>query len=206
VAEYEALVLGLRAAKNKGIEEISVFGDANLIFHQVINLYQDKNPRLRSYRNEAWDLIDNFFLPFNISFIPREESIMANSVVVSASNFRVPLPPKLKYDVEVNYKPYIPDNVKHLKVFEDDIEIIIFLNIVNEFYALHIDQYQDSESNPHANVFLNRSANHHIVQLPRNHIPNRLVPLEILFQRNDMALKFKGSDDDVDVSECKNGT
>jgi ribonuclease HI len=32
VAKYEALVLGLRAAKDMGIEEITVFGDAELIF------------------------------------------------------------------------------------------------------------------------------------------------------------------------------
>jgi ribonuclease HI len=31
VAEYEALVLGLRDAKDMGIEEIYVFGDAELI-------------------------------------------------------------------------------------------------------------------------------------------------------------------------------
>jgi ribonuclease HI len=31
VAEYEALVLGLRVAKNMGIEEILVFGDDELI-------------------------------------------------------------------------------------------------------------------------------------------------------------------------------
>jgi ribonuclease HI len=31
VAEYEALVLGLRAAKDMGIVEIEVFGDAELI-------------------------------------------------------------------------------------------------------------------------------------------------------------------------------
>jgi ribonuclease HI len=31
VAEYEALVLGLRAAKGMGIKEISVFGDVELI-------------------------------------------------------------------------------------------------------------------------------------------------------------------------------
>jgi ribonuclease HI len=29
--EYEALVLGLRAAKDMGIEEITMFGDAELI-------------------------------------------------------------------------------------------------------------------------------------------------------------------------------
>jgi len=53
VAEYEALVLGLRAAKDTGIEEISVFGDAELIVHQIINIYQAKHPRLRSYINEV---------------------------------------------------------------------------------------------------------------------------------------------------------
>jgi ribonuclease HI len=140
VAEYEALVLGLRAAKDMGIKEISVFGDAELIVNQIINIYQAKHPRLRTYRNEVWDLIDSFFLAFNISFIPREENTVVDSLAVSASNFRIPLPPKLRYDVEVKYRPSIPDNVKHWKVFEDDLEIKRFLETVDEFSALHIDQ------------------------------------------------------------------
>jgi ribonuclease HI len=117
VAEYEALVLGLRAAKDMGIKQLSVFGDAELIAHQIKNLYQAKHPRLMTYKNEVWDIVDSFFLAFNILFIPREENTMADSLVVSTSNFRVPLPPKLKYDVEVKYRPSIPDNVKHWKVF-----------------------------------------------------------------------------------------
>jgi ribonuclease HI len=99
VAEYEALLLGLRAAKDMEIEELSVFGDPKLIFHQIKNLYQAKHPRIRTYRNEFWDLVDNLFLAFNISFIAREENTMADSLAISASNFRVPFPPKLKYDV-----------------------------------------------------------------------------------------------------------
>jgi hypothetical protein len=74
------------------------------------------------------------------------------------------------------------------------------------FFALHIDQDQDSESNPHADVFLNKIANHHIVQLPSNHILKGLVPLERLFDRNDVAVKVKGSTDDADVTECNIGT
>ena len=79
---------------------------------------------------------------------------MVDSLVVSASHFRVPLPPKIKYDVEVKYRPSIPENVKHWKVFEDDLEIKKFLESVDNFSALHIDQDHDSESNPHADVFL----------------------------------------------------
>jgi hypothetical protein len=42
---------------------------------------------------------------------------MADSLATSASNFKVPLPPKFRYDVEVKYRPSIPDNVKQWKVF-----------------------------------------------------------------------------------------
>ena len=140
VAEYESLVLGLRVSKDMGIEELSVFGDAELISHQIKNIYQTKHHRLRSYRNEVWDLVDSFFSSFNISFIPREENAMADSLAISTSNFKVPLPPKFICDVEVKYRPSIPDNVKHWKVFEDDLEIKRFIEIVGEFSALHIDQ------------------------------------------------------------------
>ena len=39
VAEYEALVLGLRDAKEMGVREIDLFGDAELIVQQVKNVY-----------------------------------------------------------------------------------------------------------------------------------------------------------------------
>jgi ribonuclease HI len=127
VAEYEALVLGMRDAKEMGIEEVSVFGDAELIIQQVRNVYQAKHPWLRSYRNEVWDLIDNFFSYLNITFVPREENTLADTLAVSASLFRVPLPPKIHGEVEIRYRTSIPDNVKHWEVFEDDIEIKNFL-------------------------------------------------------------------------------
>jgi hypothetical protein len=149
----------------------------------------------------VWDLVDSFFFDFNISFIPREENTMVDSLAVSTSNFRIPIPPKIKYDVEVKYMPSIPYNVKYWKVFEYDLELKNFLKTIDEFYALHIHQDHDLEITPHANVFLNKIANHHIVQLPSNHIPKGLVPLERLFDRNVVAMKGKVSIDDVDITE-----
>lgn len=105
VAEYEALVLGLRAARGMGIQEVVVFGDAELVVQQIRSAYQAKHPRLRSYRNEAWDLIDNFFSAFNISFIPREDNAVADSLAVSASLLKVPLPPMVSSDVEIKIGP-----------------------------------------------------------------------------------------------------
>jgi ribonuclease HI len=113
VAEYEALVLGLRAAKEMGIKEIVVFGDAELIIQQVKNVYQTKHPRLRNYRNEVWDLVDSSFLAFNISFIPRKENAPVDFLAFSASLFEVPALPADRSDVQIKYRPSIPDNVKH---------------------------------------------------------------------------------------------
>jgi hypothetical protein len=42
ISEYEALLLGLKVAKDMGIDKLSVFGDSELIIHQIKNIYQTK--------------------------------------------------------------------------------------------------------------------------------------------------------------------
>jgi hypothetical protein len=151
-------------------------------------------------------MIDNFFSAFNISFIPREENTLADSLAISASMLRIPLPPKIKYDVEIRYRPSVLDNIKHSKVFKDDLEIKKILQSIDEFFALHIDQDPDLESHPHPEIFLNKIANHHIIHLPSNHIPKGLIPLEILFDGNDVAVKGRVSNGDVDTTKRNIGT
>jgi len=104
------------------------------------------------------------------------------------------------YVVEVKYRPSIPDNVKHWKVFEDDLEIKRSLETMEELSALHIDQDQDDIKSPHADIFLKKIAGHKIIQLPSNHIPKGLAPLERLFDRNDIFVKVKGSNEEDDVA------
>ena len=72
MAEYEALLLGLQTARSMNIQSLKVLGDSELVVRQVKNQCQIKHPRLRAYRNEVWDLVENFFLAFNIQFMPRE--------------------------------------------------------------------------------------------------------------------------------------
>jgi hypothetical protein len=205
VSEYESLDLGLRAAREMGIQKVAVFGDAELAVQQIRNAYQAKHPRLRSYKNELWDLIDSFFSAFNISFVPREKNTVADFLATSASNFKVPLSPKFRYDVEVKYRPSIPDNVKHWKVFKDDLEVKIFLETVEEFSEMHIDQDTVSQEELDGGNFVNKIAERNIVQLPINHIPRGLVPLERIFDRNDVSLKGEISEDYVDTIQCNIG-
>ena len=119
VAEYEALLLGVKSAKEMGIMCMKIFGDADLIIQQVNNTFQKKNIRLKAYRDEVWKLRDSFMF-FELSYIPRDLNHLANSWVVSASLFVPPLPPRLSYDVEVKYRTSLPDNVKFWRVFEND--------------------------------------------------------------------------------------
>jgi hypothetical protein len=75
----------------------------------------------------VWDLVDNFFLEFNISFIPKEANQKAYSLALAASTFRPPIGPNIKYQVEVRHRKTIPDNINHWKIFSDDLDLQIFM-------------------------------------------------------------------------------
>ena len=65
---------------------------------------------------------------------------LVDSLVVFGSLFVPPLPPRLNYDIQVKYRPSLPDNVKFWKVFENDDELSKFLQVVYEFSDMHINQ------------------------------------------------------------------
>ena len=96
--------------------------------HQTVGQqhYSRKNIRLKAYGDEVWKLKDSFMF-FELSYIPRALTHLANSLAVSASMFVPPLPPKISYDVQVKYRPSLPDNVKFWKVFQNDDELSKFL-------------------------------------------------------------------------------
>jgi hypothetical protein len=119
---------------------------------------------------------------------------------------KVSLPSIVNSDVEIRHRPSVPDNVNHWKVFEDDQEIEKFLRSIDEFSAFHIDQDLDIGGDPHPEVFLNKISNHQIIQLPSNHIPRGLVPLERLFNGNDVAVKGRVVEEDAETVECNIST
>ena len=46
----------------------------------------------------------------------------------------------------MRHKPSIPNNIQHWQVFEDDDQIRQFLEMVDEFSEMHIDQ--DNQNDP----------------------------------------------------------
>ena len=49
-AIYEALLIGLKAAKRLGIKGLKIFGDFELVIKQVEGIYGVKSPSLAAYR------------------------------------------------------------------------------------------------------------------------------------------------------------
>jgi ribonuclease HI len=198
IAEYEALLLGLNAAKEKGIRKLQAFGDADLIIQQVNKSFQAKHVRLKAYRDEVLEAIKSF-ADFKITFVPRALNEVADSLAVSACAFIPPLPHKLSYEIQVRHRPSLPDNVKFWKVFEDDAELTRFLAVVDEFAELQIDQDNEHDDEVEQPKLKNKIAAHEIVQLSTNRIPKGLVPLERLFDNNDVAVKLQSAEKESEV-------
>jgi hypothetical protein len=97
------------------------------------------------------------------------------------------------------HRPSLPDNVKFWKVFEDDAELTRFLAVIDEFADLQINQENEHDDEVEQPKLKNKIAAHEIVQLSTNRIPKGLVPLERLFDNNDVAVKLQSAEKESDV-------
>ncbi|XP_020225120.1 uncharacterized protein LOC109807003 [Cajanus cajan] len=86
-AEYEALLTGLRLAKNVGVKRLMCCSDSKLITKQVGGSYQTKEPQLQRYNLMVSHLTSSFD-DFQIKHIPREQNVRANLLSKLASTKR----------------------------------------------------------------------------------------------------------------------
>jgi len=83
VAEYRALLLGLRRARALGAEEVEVVGDSELIAKQVRGEYKVKNAALRSLHAESLAALGEF-QRWSIRTVPRAQNAEADALVNAA--------------------------------------------------------------------------------------------------------------------------
>jgi ribonuclease HI len=84
MAEYEALIRGLRKAQEAGATEVEVHTDSELIARQITGEYRVKNQGLRPYFEEAKSLASTF-RRFAIEHVPREENKLADRLAKNGS-------------------------------------------------------------------------------------------------------------------------
>jgi len=78
-AEYMGLLLGLKRAKELGVQEVEVFADSELMIRQLGGRYQVKSPSLRPLYEEVLELL-NQFGRFKLVHVPREMNAAADEM------------------------------------------------------------------------------------------------------------------------------
>jgi ribonuclease HI len=217
IAEYEALMLGLKLLKRVGAKQIMVRGDSELIIKQIKGEYAAKHPRLRAYRNVVLDAL-RCFTEVDLQVMPRGQNILADGLATSAATCKIPFRSTRPYTVEVKCRPTVPDNIRYWQVFGNDDQIEDFLQCKNDFECTNID-LENEDENVNRSDFEIDSVNSvdsgelgddemetDILHLKSNVLPRGLVPLEDLFDFNDVAKKPKIEANGQEVEDCNIGT
>jgi ribonuclease HI len=187
IAEYEALLQGLRKALDMHIQNLIVFGDSEIVVRQVRNSIHCLSPHLKCYQSEVWSLI-NKFSAFNINSIPRLNNAEADLLANVASKLLPAegLSPNA-FSVELLFRPSVPDNITNWRVFDDDQQIINFLHMEETFQGAVIDE-QTHDDNLHDFTVIPNPKSPEALSDMVNSIPKSVVRLEKFYDFED---KFK---------------
>ncbi len=60
MAEYEALLLGLKFLKALGAAKVSILGDSDLIIQQMKGNFVANDNRMRAYRTATTEILNSF--------------------------------------------------------------------------------------------------------------------------------------------------
>ncbi|GAU50470.1 hypothetical protein TSUD_137230 [Trifolium subterraneum] len=83
-AEYEALIPGMRLAKEMGVASLEAKSDSQLVTSQVSGDFQAKDPQLIKYLEQVKRLSKNF-ATFDLVYVPREQNARADLLSKLAS-------------------------------------------------------------------------------------------------------------------------
>jgi ribonuclease HI len=82
-AEYEALIRGLRAARDYGFDSVEIKGDSQLIVKQVTGTWNTNDPELREYRVTVREILTDFD-DWELQHVPREINERADELANEA--------------------------------------------------------------------------------------------------------------------------
>ena len=138
MAEYEALLLGLKLIKSLGATKVSILGDSDLIIQQMKGSFVTNDNRLRAYRSIATEIL-NTFTESQLTKISRNHNLHAHRLATFASTCKLPFEPNHYFTAEIKHRSAVPNNVKDWQVFESDTQINNFLTLEQEFSSLNIN-------------------------------------------------------------------
>ena len=91
VAEYSALIFGLKEAQRQKADQVTVRMDSQLVVKQIAGEYRVKEPTLQKLHAQVLELIQGF-KKFKAEHIPREENGKADELANYAMDQGAKLP------------------------------------------------------------------------------------------------------------------
>ncbi|XP_052483051.1 uncharacterized protein LOC128036183 [Gossypium raimondii] len=82
--EYEACIMGIRAAIERKIKVLKVYGGSALVIYQLKREWETRDPKLISYRKMVLELMDKFD-DITFCYLPRDKNQMADALAALAS-------------------------------------------------------------------------------------------------------------------------
>ncbi|KAE8691531.1 hypothetical protein F3Y22_tig00110890pilonHSYRG01710 [Hibiscus syriacus] len=86
MAEYEACVLGIRAALGQSIKTLRIYEDSAFVIYQLRGEWETKDTKLMEYQKIILDLLEEFD-EVTFHYVPREENQMADALATLAAAF-----------------------------------------------------------------------------------------------------------------------
>jgi len=115
--------------------------------------------------------------------VPHVQNSIADAFAKAASSLKIPMNSSNKFEIHVKHHLTVLDNQRYWQVFQDDEEIDDFLQNKGKFKETSIDEENDDGKDE---VQINQMD---VLQLKDNIIPKGLIPLEELFDQDDIARK-----------------
>ncbi|XP_057962218.1 uncharacterized protein LOC131153776 [Malania oleifera] len=88
IAEYEACVLGLQAAIDRGIKKLIVKGDSALVIYQLTGKWETRDSKLIPYQEFIQEMMQEFDA-ISFSHLPRESNLIPDALATLAALFKV---------------------------------------------------------------------------------------------------------------------
>ena len=96
-AEYEALLHGLRLAKEMNLTRVRCLGDSDLVIQQVSGTWDSRDPMMAAYRPAVLDVAGHFHV-YQVDHIDRRLNEAADALSCLSSQ-RKRVPPNVFFDV-----------------------------------------------------------------------------------------------------------
>jgi hypothetical protein len=179
MAEYEALLCGLRIAIETGIKRLDVRGDSQLVIDQVIKNESCHDDKLEAYCN-AVQALEGMFHGIELNHVPRRYNEGADELAKIASR-RITVPPNVfardvaKLSVNLELTPSsqeepsgAPSNPTGAEPMDEDPSNEAFVPSLLEGYGADEAEAMDAEPVPRAEDWRDK----YIVWMDRGELPS----------------------------------